>query len=128
MAPERLDPERGSPSIVAELVHRDLGPCGRAGRAVPEPDRDDVMAVGKRVGLDHDHVADHPLHRESAAVHGRRDRLDDGAAAPVIGQSSHGWGQARGSSVRAHLIENRTSLARSSGCRPDRGVAVPLLS
>ena len=55
-----------------------------------EPDADDVVAVGERVGLDDDGVADHAFRREPAGVHLGADRLDDARRRPSRGRLTTG--------------------------------------
>jgi len=52
---------------------------------VAEDRQDDIMAIGERVGLDHDTVADDTLDREAPTVDDRGDSLDDGAS-PSVGR------------------------------------------
>jgi hypothetical protein len=72
---------------------------------------DDVMAVGKRVGLDDHPVADDALDRKAAAVHERRDPLDHGATAPVPDD---------GADVGQRRAADRVLLGVGAGSRPSK--------
>jgi hypothetical protein len=51
--------------------------------AVEQPAHDHVVAIGERVGLHRDPVADDALGRKAAAIHFGLDALDDDAQPPV---------------------------------------------
>ena len=66
---ERGDVEGGAPPVVPQGRHRHLGPAGVARGAVAEHGRQHVVPLGEDVRLDHQPLADRPLHREPATVH-----------------------------------------------------------
>ena len=83
MRPHLANREAPAVAVVAELDHRRLTP-----RPIPRPsehdDRgDQVMAVGKDIGLDDHDITDDPLDRERAVIDPRPDRLDNGPLTPI---------------------------------------------
>ncbi len=79
--PELADPvdcERAAPAIVLERLHPDRLPTALPA-AVPaevEAHRDVVMAVGERIGFDHDGVAGDTFDRVAATLDVRTDAPD----------------------------------------------------
>ena len=70
------DREPAAPAVVVDERHRRLAPVPLVLRAILDAGGDLVVAVAEDVGLDLDHVADHPLDRMPAAVELRLDPLD----------------------------------------------------
>src|SRR5690606_30356274 len=92
VAAERLDAEPAAPAVVSERLHRRLAPLALARSAIPEPAGDLVVAVGERIRLDDDVVADDPLHREAPAIDLRAHGFDHDAAAPVLDDHAGSFG------------------------------------
>ncbi len=115
-------PEGGTPAVVAQLLHRQLAPLRLACGSMAEPDAHDVVAVGERVSLDDDRVAEDALRGEAACVHLRGDRLDDRAPAAVGGHVRRTDGRGvRDGMGHALLAGDETSLECPMGRAPNRG-------
>ena len=72
-----LDGERGAPSVVPEVPHPQTGPVGVIGMAGVQLDADEVVALGERVDLDLDGLADDPGNGKPAPVDSGGEGLQD---------------------------------------------------
>jgi hypothetical protein len=75
------------PAVVVDRLHILLVPRGLCRRAPRQTRANLVVAVGKQVRFDHEHVTDDALGRETTSVHLRRDVLDHGSTPTLVRQS-----------------------------------------
>ena len=85
---EEIEAELGdrqlrAPTIVHQRSHSSLFPAGLALMAMRHHSREDIVAIGKDVGLDRYDVAGDPLRRKTAVIHGRRHTFNDDTATAV---------------------------------------------
>ena len=83
--------ELGRPAVVVGVAHGQLRPRLRAGRSVQQAHRDVVVAIGERVGLDRERVANDPLDPEPTAIDVGQDLVDDHAPPTLLRQGVGSW-------------------------------------